>query len=664
MHTTSVKCYSNACDVVDCSTDNFVALNDTCSLDVISDGCIDVFSESCLVEQLDVDSSEKERERTVNKQSAVKCSNTNPLNPLALAFVPSLLTPPEHVQHPFQNIQGNPSGYGLLRLHKLVRDSGVPNYLGCKFNVPTGFRIPVWEKKLSSYPDLELCALLSYGFPVGFTGTNMPGPSVGNHAGARQFEDAVESYILKEVSLGATVGPFSNNPLSCPLKTSPLNTVPKGEVGRRIIVDLSNPEGNSVNSGIDKSIYLEQEVDLHYPTVDTLVGYILEKGKGSLMYKSDLSRAYRQIYVDPGDIHLLGFQWKDKYYIDTVLPFGLRSASQICQRVTDAIAYMYKNESKGRFKIINYLDDFAGVASPAEADLAFSSLSALFEELGVKEAKEKSCAPSTSMVFIGVKFDTVDMSLEVTPERLEQLQDEVCKWLGWKRARKKDLQSLIGKLQFAAKCVRSGRVFISRMLELLRNTKDGEYFCISSEFKKDLLWWQKFASQFNGVIMMGDVRWSQPDEVIATDASLSGLGGMATMGRYYHCSIPTFLSQVHISVLETAAVVIAIKMWGHELAGKRLLIQCDNSSTVALLNSGKSKDTLMLAWLRELLFHASQFQIQINAVHIEGVINRIPDMLSRWNSLSNRLAFDEYISGRNYSNTVIPVEAFEFQHSW
>ena len=537
------------------------------------------------------------------------------LNPLAQPFHPPADSTPCPVSNPGPIILGEPAGGGILRLHHLVRESGVPNFLGCKIAVPTRFSIPVWESKLSAYADSELCTLLKFGFPIGFSGKTISGASIGNYAGARQFEEAVDKYISKEVSLGATLGPFVENPLSCPLKISPLNTVPKGDGGRRVIIDLSNPEGASVNSGIDKSRYLDEDVDMHYPTVDTLVSYILELGKGSHLFKSDLSRAYRQISVDPGDIHLLGFYWKDNFYIDSVLPFGLRSAAHICQRVTDAIAHIYRSECGGRFRICNYLDDFAGVASPGESSEAFSQLRSLFQELGVAEAVQKACEPSTSMVFIGVKFDSVQMSLEVTPDRLRAIQEEVSIWLGRKRASKKELQSLIGKLQFAAKCVRAGRIFISRMLETLRNTKDGECFTISLEFKKDLLWWQKFVSQFNGVIMMGDIRWSKPDQIIATDASLSGLGGISTSGKYFHCDIPSFISQVHISVLETVAVVVAIKLWAAELEGKRLLIQCDNSSTVALLNSGKSKDALMLTWLRELLFHAARFQIQVNAVH-------------------------------------------------
>ena len=107
-------------------------------------------------------------------------------------------------------------------------------------------------------------------------------------------------------------------------------------------MDLSWPEGTSVNSGIDKNVYLGETISLLYPSLDSLTAIIVKKGPGTLLFKTDLKRAYRQIFVDPGDMHLLAFKWKDKIYVDRTLPFGLRSAAYICQRVTNMIRFLLK----------------------------------------------------------------------------------------------------------------------------------------------------------------------------------------------------------------------------------------------------------------------------------------------------------------------------------
>ena len=80
-----------------------------------------------------------------------------------------------------------------------------------------------------------------------------------NHRGAELFPDTLDKFIETEFSLG----PFLSNPLCCDLAI----TAEKNETTRRVSVDLSWPYGTSVNSGIDKDIYLGENVSLTYPTL-------------------------------------------------------------------------------------------------------------------------------------------------------------------------------------------------------------------------------------------------------------------------------------------------------------------------------------------------------------------------------------------------------------
>ena len=58
--------------------------------------------------------------------------------------------------------------------------------------------------------------------------------------------------------------------------------------------------------------------------VPFLVDLVVQCGRGCAMFKRDLKRAYRQIPIDPGDIHVLGYKWDNKLYFDTALPMGLK----------------------------------------------------------------------------------------------------------------------------------------------------------------------------------------------------------------------------------------------------------------------------------------------------------------------------------------------------
>ena len=139
--------------------------------------------------------------------------------------------------------------------------------------------------------------------------------------------------ILYQLENGSVIGPFKNNPFCQEAGISPLNTRDKKDsTEKRIILDLSFPEGYAINEGVDKSKYLGLEITWQLPTVDTLANLMVLKGVGSLLFKRDLRRYYHQIFVDPADVAKLGYYLDDLLYFDATLPMGLTSACYIAQR--------------------------------------------------------------------------------------------------------------------------------------------------------------------------------------------------------------------------------------------------------------------------------------------------------------------------------------------
>ena len=238
------------------------------------------------------------------------------------------------------NILEVPLGHGFIKAHDKIRLSGVPNCDGVKYT-------------------LDSSSGLNYLNFIGHNGSGTNCNAKQNHKGAREFPAEVSKYLRTEISLGRIIGPFNKNPYISNIAVSPLNSLEKrGTSDRRVITDLSFPEAHSVNSGIDKDVYLGQHIKTKYPTVDSIIELIVKKGPGCHLFKRDMRKAFRQIRVDPGDVHLLSFKWKGEIYSDTVLTMGLRSAAYICQRLTNSVAFICKSEG---YEIINYLDDFCGV---------------------------------------------------------------------------------------------------------------------------------------------------------------------------------------------------------------------------------------------------------------------------------------------------------------
>jgi hypothetical protein len=565
-----------------------------------------------------------------------------------------------------QGVLGADSIKWLVWAHDQIVASGRHNYECCRFVVPSKLNIEFFRAMLWDYSDRLVCDLLEFGFPLGFDGVDLElsQKSPKNHSGARNFPVAMGKYLEKEASYAAVIGPFNVSPFCTPITLSPLNTVPKGVDERRVILDLSFPHGRAVNDGIQKDWYLGERVTLTFPNVDDMVDIIKAKGQGCLLYKRDLKRAYRQIPVDPGNIHLVGFSWEGHIFVDRVLSMGLRSAAHICQRVTTAVTFMHV---KNGFALVNYLDDFAGGEKVDAAVVAFEQLGQLLEACGLEESVEKALVPCTRMVFIGVLHDTVTLTLEVTPERLCEISLLVQAWLRKRKCSLKDLQSLLGKLHFVAACVRPGRIFVCRLLTFLRTfSPDAGLLCIPVYVKKDLLWWSEFLPLYNGVSMMAIEEWSSPDGVFACDACLDGCGGMFE-GQYFHALFPCFVREqgLDINCLELLTICVCLRVWRADLCGKRITVKCDNNTSVIVLNSGASRHPFLQSCLREICFLAAIHQFEIRGVHIEGSKNRVPDLLSRWFQYPKaRVEFAEATRDLDCREVLVEASMFSFSHNW
>ena len=114
--------------------------------------------------------------------------------------------------------------------------------------------------------------------------------------------------------------PFKSPPLPN-LHVSPLMTREKQDSNkRRVIVDLSYPEGHAVNTGVAKDKYLDSKFTLSLPSIDVITNKVKKLGRGCLLYKIDISRAFRHLTIDPRDYDLLGLK-TDSYFLDLNLAF-------------------------------------------------------------------------------------------------------------------------------------------------------------------------------------------------------------------------------------------------------------------------------------------------------------------------------------------------------
>ena len=174
---------------------------------------------------------------------------------------------------------------------------------------------------------------------------------------AEEKAEVVHDYLQTEVSAGHVLGLL--DPADYPqVHTSRFGVIPKSTPGKwRLIVDMSSPDGLSVNDGIKESL-----CSLSYVTITDAAKGVAAFGSGSLITKVDIRIVYRVVPVHPEDRWLMGMMWQNKLYINTALPFGLRSTPKIFTALADAIEWIARR--RGVQFIIHYLDDFLLVGAP------------------------------------------------------------------------------------------------------------------------------------------------------------------------------------------------------------------------------------------------------------------------------------------------------------
>ena len=368
-------------------------------------------------------------------------------------------------------------------------------------------------------------------------------------------------------------------------------------------------------------------------------------GKNAYMYGMDLSRAYRQLRIDPGDWPLMGLKWKGKWYLDTTPAFGVRLGAHFCCRTTGAVCHLAAKNNRPMFA---YIDDFIGWAlSLALAEQAFRENRQLLRTLGLGESEDKATLPAQVVEWVGVTFNSVLMTMSIPQQKIDQIREELLAWLNETVMQLKELQKLLGRLFHATKCCHAARLFCNRLLDGLRVAYRTGSTPVNAEMQQDMFWLLAFLQKFNGVHIMRDPK---VDIQVWVDACLSG-GGAIWTGDMFTTEFTNAIMTCgwHISQLETFTLLLAIRWWQRSWAKKNVLIWCDNAATVAVLQSGRSIDPFIRACAREAWLLVNLRDIALTVRHIAGENNSQADTLSRAHlspRFANKLAELEYARGR------------------
>ena len=145
--------------------------------------------------------------------------------------------------------------------------------------------------------------------------------------------------------------------------------------------------------------------------------------------------------------------------------------------------------------LVHYLNGLftCGKANTIESARNMEISCNVFASLGVPLAPEKLIGPAICLVYLGTEIDSVDQIIQLPQEKLLELVRILNFWHQCEKCTKHELLSLIGKLSFAAKLVRPGRISLRHLTDLSTSvTELHHHISLNVAAREDIAWWLDF----------------------------------------------------------------------------------------------------------------------------------------------------------------------------
>ena len=154
--------------------------------------------------------------------------------------------------------------------------------------------------------------------------------------------------------------------------------------------------------------------------------------------------------------------------------------------------------------------------------------------MGIPLAPNKLEGPTTRLTFLGILIDSSCMETSLPDDKLQELLTELQSWFLRNKCLKRELLSLIGKLNFACRIIPAGRIFLRRLIDLSTSARlPHHHVTMNHEDRRDITWWLQFLPTWNGCAIIPEPHWTKsPDLELFTDASGSLGHGIFYMGHW------------------------------------------------------------------------------------------------------------------------------------
>lgn len=341
--------------------------------------------------------------------------------------------------------------------------------------------------------------------------------------------------------------------------------------------------------------------------------------------KVDLSQAYFHTPIVKSQRRFLRLVYNQELLEMTCLPFGLCTAPKTFSILTNWVAQLMRQN--WHMRILVYLDDFLIVHQDAHTlRKHVKILVQTLSHLGWVVNLEKSFLyPQREIIYLGILWKPWDNQKCLPVEKINVIVSKINLLLKTKGVTLKDLQRILGLLNFASFVVPRGRLN-HRQLMIFMNSipkKSSKTYPLTLQIAKELIWWKQNC-QLSTLL-----HYPPPKNFLVTDASdiawgaqLNDLTFSGTWSREE--------KHLHCNQKEMLAILYALQSQASLIRQSSLLIQCDNQTAVAYLRrEGGTRSFPLMKITYQILNLLDQLQIHFTIHYLPGKYNNQADHLSR-----------------------------------
>ena len=315
---------------------------------------------------------------------------------------------------------------------------------------------------------------------------------------------------------------------------------------------------------------------------DAAVQMVQRLGQGALLAKADIKSTFRLLPVAKADFKIIGFKFKGKWFFDKAMPFGCSVSCATFERFANFLQWVVQQNCTAG-EIEHYLDDFlfGGEKGTEQCNLMLQAFFDCCRNFGIPIADDKTEGPTTVLVFLGLVNDSVLMQIRIPQEKIQMMVQQIENILLHKHtATLKELQSLLGSLNFMCRAIVPGRPFCRRLINATCGVKrPHHHITLNKGIKHDLLLWLRFFREFNGVSIFNEKTWCyNADVCLFTDSSAAKGNGLGAYFQKQWTFAPWPVSWIEqgllddITLLEYFPILVSIYIWGDKLKNKKSFI--------------------------------------------------------------------------------------------